>query len=123
MPDELLAKAFTLKQRSHVGNTEEGFDDYEFLEFLGDRILYMIVVQMLLTNPLNVLTPKIATNISQTMTKNISLACYMDKLDACLVISDNRYNRANTQECADVFEALVGAMYYYLSVSKERKKV
>jgi len=45
---------------------------------------------------------------------NISLDCYMKEIGLCDFIITQKLG---DKTCADVFEALIGALYYYLTIN------
>ena len=91
--------------------------DFENLEFVGDTILNYIVVKLLLDRQL-ISNPRDATNIKSLLTKNQNLNCLMEFKNLCRerIRGDRFYETSKPAYnlCADVFEAIIGGLYYYL---------
>lgn len=80
--------------------------NYDKIEFLGDAVLELIIREIVLKKNLKVgdmaaLTSKIV--------RNVSLICLMNDRKIC------NTEITVTKSCADVFEAIVGAVYIHLN--------
>lgn len=94
--------------------------DYERFEFFGDRVLDMIVSQWLLNKNWKYGTPRLYSNLKAEIVKNVSLKCYMMTKNLCnKIIGFNVPEKA----CADMFEAIIGVLYYYLTQIKEESYI
>lgn len=86
--------------------------DYEWYEFVGDTILETIIRTMI--SELNIVdTFKFGHELKVTIVKNVSLECMMQKKDLCKYIIKSN-NAINNKICADVFEAIIGILFYHL---------
>ncbi len=86
--------------------------DYEKFEFLGDRVLDMIISDWLVRKTWKYATPKLYSKLKSDVVKNSALECYMMTRDLC-----DKYVGFNVgkKTCADIFEAIIGVLYYYLT--------
>jgi hypothetical protein len=123
LPDDLLLMAFRpsvvpissklrqdLKEKYDMTNLED-------LEFLGDAVIEFIATQIVFDYSKG--GPGFMTVRRIEFIKNTSLYCIMSKLNLC-DLTENRGNY-KIKDCADIFEALIGALYYYLYYLEERK--
>ena len=102
IPNDLLELAFTPRDiGSRKALDKYGMGDYEDLEFLGDAVLELIVVSSCLGFPLH-----LAKQIAQEETCNQRLYHRIRHLTEPLGLQG--------KECADVLEALIGCIFYYL---------
>ncbi len=90
--------------------------NYERLEFLGDSCLELIVADLLFKN-YDLKTPQVLTELKSKIVRNSSLHCLSQKKGLCsLILKEDVYKLGN-KDCADVFESIIGALYYYLQGS------
>lgn len=90
--------------------SKTGNSDYEYFEFLGDRVVGLVINEYVYTNYENA---KDAIKYNHELIEsNKFFQCIMDKGNYC--------QRLNTKKCGDRFEALIGSIYsYYLSFDEE----
>eukprot|EP01088_Endostelium_zonatum_P003318 TRINITY_DN14530_c0_g1_i1.p1 TRINITY_DN14530_c0_g1~~TRINITY_DN14530_c0_g1_i1.p1 ORF type:complete len:502 (-),score=108.22 TRINITY_DN14530_c0_g1_i1:75-1556(-) len=96
-------------------------DNYERLEFLGDRVLELVVSEFIYTNSTR-LTPGMMTDMKSEVVKNLSLE------PAALRLGLDKHIIRNVRELppkvlADVFEAIIGAIYITRGAEDARKFV
>jgi ribonuclease-3 len=107
-----LPKSFSNNQKNQYGSS-----DFERLEFLGDAVLQILISEFLFDN-FNIASPKDLTEIRSKIVRNSSLICLSNNKEICqLVISFQNVDSEN-KTCADVFEAIIGMIYYYLKINK-----
>jgi len=102
-----LKKAITHKSYDSINN-------YEKLEFLGDRVLGLIISKKLLeTYPYDkegVLDKKLASLVNRNRCQEIGKTLNLDKY---IFISKNKNNnKIESKIISDCVEALIGAIYY-----------
>jgi len=102
-----LKKAITHKSYDSINN-------YEKLEFLGDRVLGLIITKKLLeTYPYDkegVLDKKLASLVNRNRCQEIGKTLNLDKY---IFISKNKNNnKIESKIISDCVEALIGAIYY-----------
>ena len=102
-----LKKAITHKSYDSINN-------YEKLEFLGDRVLGLIITKKLLeTYPYDkegVLDKKLASLVNRNRCHEIGKTLNLDKY---IFISKNKNNnKIESKIISDCVEALIGAIYY-----------
>ena len=108
IPDDLLLLSLT--KRGFTENLKYGSGDYNRLEFLGDAVLDLIVGDLLF-HDFSINTAGELTQIRSNIVKNISLSCLAEHKNLCgLIIPRYEYEK----DCADLFESLIGTIYYYL---------
>lgn len=101
-----ISDSFKKSQKEKYGST-----DYQRLEFLGDSVLELITSEILFNN-FNLFNPHLLTEYKSKLVKNTSLYCFINSKDLCsLIISSNEIGSKN---CSDLFESIVGAIYYHL---------
>ncbi len=107
-----------LRHRSSLANTRSGYrqsDSYEQLEFLGDAVLDLIVTEILFERfPQE--NEGFMTKLRSKVVKGHTLARFSRKLKLSQVIEVGERVRGQGIEfsnsvLADIFEALIGAMY------------
>ena len=91
-----------------------GSSDYERLEFLGDRVLDLVVTNILFKN-FN-LQPRELTNHKSNVVRNTTLNCFGKTIRLC--DPDER-----SKTCADLVEALIGAVYLHLQIFPHKCKL
>lgn len=86
-----------------------GTFDYDRLEFLGDRVLDLVISERLFVN-YEVNSSNALSKIKSFIVRNQTLSCLGKNLGLC---------NAKTQEktCADIIEALIGALFYHLRIT------
>lgn len=122
MSDTLVLLAFTNSSALSHGmippkilndmKTNYQVTDYEKFEFLGDRVLDMIIAGWLINLEWQYGHPRVYSNWKSEIVKNASLECYMMSKKLC-----DRYVGFNVSKktCADIFESIIGIMYYYIT--------
>lgn len=96
-----------------------GYDIFERLEFIGDSVLELIV-RFELFNQYQLYKVNILSHIKEAIVNNETLSCLSKKLGICsnkkaLCSTKDTSCRYINKLCADQFEALIGAIYLYLS--------
>lgn len=117
LPDELLLLALN---KNYLFNPIDknkikiyGSLNYERLEFLGDAVIDLITATLLFKN-FNLKTPHDLTVLKSKLVRNSSFHCLsMNKGLCSLILKEDIYKLGN-KDCADVFEAIIGALYYHL---------
>lgn len=107
-----------LRHRSSLANSHSGYkesDSYEQLEFLGDAVLDLIVTEILFERfPQE--NEGFMTKLRSKVVKGSTLAKFSKKLKLSQVIEVGERVKGqgiefSTSVLADIFEALIGAMY------------
>lgn len=96
--------------------TNYNLKNYEFFEFVGDRVLSIVAINILFDIMGN---KELADNFYQgklgplfsKITKNATLNCIMQTTNLCSFIFIKE--KITVKKCADVLEALLGGLYYY----------
>jgi len=115
IPDDLIEIAFRpshvhLKRTFKEGLVKKyGFSNLEDLEFMGDAVLELVAANLVFRKSKG--GPGYMTQKKSEMVRNTTLFCFMEKLKLCDYIETNNYSM---KDCADVFESIIGMMYYYL---------
>ncbi len=116
IPNDLLEMAFRPAKISlnkatqdYLKDTYDGMTNLEDLEFIGDAVLELIATQIVFNS--NSGGSGYMTRKRISLVKNTALYCIMQKLQLCDKIEVSSYS---IKDCADVFEAIIGALYYYL---------
>lgn len=115
IPDDLLLLALIKNSRQKLTHlaTTYGSSNFERIEFLGDAVLDLIVAEVLFKN-FNLKTPGDLTEMKSKLVRNSSLTCLAQNKNLCsLIISIDQYT-VYGKNCADLFEAIIGALYYHL---------
>lgn len=121
--DDLLWTALTKNIPSHLASEEVrqvtkkyGSATFDRLEFLGDGVLDQLVIEIVF-NDFNLKTSGDLTKAKSRIVNNVALYClanhkfYEDfTLCSMLVINSQFWGK----DCADLFEALIGAIYYHI---------
>lgn len=100
----LLTRGRLNPKFQEYGQLKYGSIDYERLEFLGDAVLDL-VIRTLLYDRYELATPGQLSQVKAALVNNRALACFSSELDFC---------HGETKECADILEALIGAVYLHL---------
>lgn len=93
--------------------------DLETLEFLGDAVLELAATQIIFEEFIG--TPGKMTVKRQELVRNTALFCLMSRLNLCQY-SARKNKPYKIKDCADILEAVLGALYYYLSVMQKNKE-
>lgn len=121
---DLLLLAFLHRDNHDIVTYDErrlllkkyGADTYENLEFLGDGVLEIIIKHMVYQSLTSLgdkgtRGPGAMTGVSQALRSNAFLACLAERHNLC---STNSQQKIALKLCADIFEALLGALFLYL---------
>lgn len=81
------------------------------LEFIGDAVLHIIFTMSVAEYPLTVGQ---LSNFRSILERNSNLSFYGDRLELC-------WENLSIKGCADIFEALIGAMYLHLFYGKNMR--
>ena len=116
LPDDLITLAFN--QPSYTPRKEErnaleqqyGTYHLEDFEVLGDAVLEMVVTELLFYR---IQGPGDLSRIRSELVRNTTLYSFMARDNLCQYIQGQ--GKMTVKDCADVFEALVGALYYWIS--------
>jgi hypothetical protein len=100
---DLLLVAITPPSKGKVNNDR--------LEFLGDAVLELAISDMLYKQ--GILEVGKLSTIRQVIVRNVSLICLMNDLNLCDI------SKPLDKSCADLFEALLGAVYIHLGNYKD----
>lgn len=122
---EIIKQAFI--HRSYLNETKETISSNERLEFLGDSILSFLVSDYLY-NQYPGLPEGELTNLRSSVVKTTTLATVASNLELgnYLLLSQGEEEgggRKNTSLLADVFEALLGAIYLDCGLTAVKKVV
>jgi len=116
--DDLLLLAFTANcnyiREKHELLAAYGTCDHESLEFYGDRVLYDVISLILYDIFGLQITPGLLTRIMSFITSNRTLTDVMLNKNACVLVRSFPYTITGHNECADSFEALIGALFVHL---------
>lgn len=82
--------------------------NYERLEFLGDSVLQMIITR--LVYEMGTLNPGVMSHMRSDMVKNMNLYRYLNAKRLCKSYLSRQYK---PKQCADVFEAILGALFIH----------
>lgn len=99
----------TIARRSQT----TGRADYENLEFLGDAVLEQILTLFVVNRQADYTKP--IQYYIKVLGRNITLYCYANLKQICGLAP---VETTNWKECADILEAIVGALYWYLYVQQ-----
>lgn len=111
----LLSLAFirSSEKLSHAALTKIAeqytYQNYEAFEFLGDRIIE-VIVSVLLMELNQYFTSGSLTRIKSMLVKNSTMYCLMERYQLCNYIIGSK----TPAVCADVMEAIVGVLFYHL---------
>lgn len=114
----LLAFVPTCKIDKKYLKTKYGTCDHQSLEFLGDKILYGVMADILYESLGLGGEPSTFTTLMTKLTNNRILTDLMVDVDACKFVRTEDYTINNNSknfhnQCADSFEALVGALFIH----------
>ena len=122
IPDDFILLLFTSETdiqtdfQSYL-YAKYGHSNYESFEFIGDTVLNFIVIHIMIKMKV-ITSPDLGTKIKNMVTKNQTLGCLLDYKFLCneRTPGSNRYekSKSNLNKCADVFEAIIGGLYWYL---------
>jgi dsRNA-specific ribonuclease len=114
IPDDLLGLALKVPNPNNKP-TKYGSSDYERLEYLGDSVLELIVAELTF-NEYSLKNPGQLTEFKSRLVRNSTLYCMMSKKKLC-----NANVPRDKKTCADMFESILGAIYYYLRAIKYKE--
>ena len=117
---DLLLMAFIHKSSSEVLDTNYLFylekkykmSSYEHLEFIGDGVLQMISTNIV-TDIIDIQTLKDSHLLRVQLVKNQTLTNYMKKKGVDIYITSAKKIKFCKKTIADVFEAIIGALYFH----------
>ena len=124
IPDDFILLLFTSQtdfptQTQRDFQRKYGFRDYESFEFIGDSVLSMMIVRILIELDL-ITSPRRGHQFKQLLTNNQSLGRLLIYKGLCQerIIGSQRYEQSKSvlYRCADVFEAIIGGLYWFLHV-------
>lgn len=129
MPLDLLSLAFTKNCNPNI-HGKKLIDTYrkkyktcgyQSLEFYGDSIIQVVLMDILLDLFGLSITPNKLSTIKSTLLSNKFFNLLMNDKDACqFIITEKPFKiKNNPKLCSNVFEALIGAMYYHLKYNKK----
>lgn len=87
---------------------------------MGDRVLYLIAVDLMVEID-STLASRRYTSASQALLSNASLSCLGERSGLCRHYNAHASSFGVNKRCADLFEALVGAMYYEYYYNRNMK--
>ena len=135
LDDDLLRLAFTPRDVALPKEIAEkiikyfGTSNYEFFETFGDKILDVIIINLVLwqarsrpemfgLSPSLIipggLSPFQLNKWRMIIGSNTNLECLMDTYNVCVLVERLIGRRLKVKECADMLEALIGVLYVYL---------
>lgn len=89
-----------------------GKSDYQSLEFLGDGVLE-VILKFIIYQTLSDYGPGVMSKVISRLRSNKYLACLANRTDLCKYIITGKQNLTG-KICADIFEALIGAIFFHL---------
>ncbi len=122
LPDDLLEMAFRpsniiiTKKLSASLKNKYGMTNLESLEFIGDAVLELAATQIIIQKSLG--SPGHMTEKRQQLVRNTTLFCLMTRLNLC-DLTERRTKKYKIKDCADILEAVIGVLYYYLFYIKK----
>ena len=137
MPNDLLGLT-TIPDRTKIPiDIKKKYNtvDYQSLEFYGDSILYACTAHLMMEYIGLNETPGELSRIKAFLNSNMHFADKTIYLKICYKLfpqyqknnskknSKGRYNMKNHNLCADSFEALIGAMYYWGAFIKKDETI
>lgn len=81
--------------------------NYDRIEFLGDSVLELLISDLIFSK--NIINVGQMSRIRSVIVRNVSLVCLMNDRKLCDL------NDTVKKSCADIFEAILGAVYIHLS--------
>ncbi len=110
---ELLREALT--HSSAISEKSDGQRDYQRLEFLGDRVLGLVISSYLVTNDPDMPEGELSLRLN-ALVKRETLAQASEKLqfDQFVIVGPSEKDikgRGRTSILADIFESVLGAIY------------
>jgi hypothetical protein len=90
-----------------------GSPDYESLEFYGDVVLTMLIVDKIKYRYGLDVTPYILTELKKRMVENSALTQFAKELDVCYSVFNIPINKDLPKHniCSDTFESIIGILY------------
>ena len=117
LPDDLLIIALTKRGFPTISAEQYGFNDYETLEWLGDRVLELIATVAVFDKLVIPRDPRrfyILSKFRQHVVRNTTLFCHMADQGLCSFLQADGSYQSNIKDCADILESVIGALFYYL---------
>tara|TARA_B100001175_G_scaffold201733_1_gene171300 strand:+ start:2414 stop:3073 length:660 start_codon:yes stop_codon:yes gene_type:complete len=100
-------------QKSITHKSHDSIDNYEKLEFLGDRILGFVISKKLIELYPNekegFLDKKLASLVNKNKCLDVAKTIGLEKF---ILVGNNSKNKVENKIVADSIEALIGAIYY-----------
>jgi dsRNA-specific ribonuclease len=128
--DDLLLLAFMpiCRKRESKIKDKYGVCNHQTLEFIGDKILYGVIADILYTSLKLGTNPGIFTNLTIQLTNNRVLTDLMLDVDACKFLRVGDYNITKGgpkfhNKCADSFEALIGVLFVHFQNEDYNKHI
>lgn len=117
---ELLKTALT---HSSYSNETHGCENYERLEFLGDAVLEVVVSEYFYLH--SDYKEGMMTKLRANFVCEKALATYSKEIgiDKCILLGHGQMHNLNDTIIADVFEAIVGAIYLDQGYSVAKKYI
>lgn len=91
--------------------------NYESLEFYGDSVLDMIIVDIIKARFWLSLNPGLLTQVKSLLVKNKTLTKISNELTICDKVFGSKNVQKKHNPCADSFEAIIGALYFQYGLS------
>lgn len=112
--EKLLLQALTRRSGLNEGRQESHIGDFQRLEFIGDKVLNLVVSDILLENHPTWSEGELTEKISEFVNNKGPLAKMAEKLkwgDYLIVGAGEEKARTNKKVLSDAFEALIGALW------------
>jgi len=117
---ELLNEALT---HSSYSNEHKGSKNYERLEFLGDAVLELLISEYFYNKTIfkeGIMTKKRASYVCEQALSHYAKELGIDK---CIKVGHGQEGNINDTIIADVFEAVLGAIYLTYGIDKSREYI
>ena len=115
LPDELVLIAILNEYDNDIGLKDVlrnyGNHDNKSLAHIGDRVIELIMINMVMKMN-NTCYDDLYKNITDLIS-NKTFRCLMDHKYLCEYITKGKYHN---KACPDLFEAIIGAIYYWYSI-------
>lgn len=120
--EQLLLRALTRRSGLNEGRQQPQIGDYQRLEFIGDKVLNLVVSEILMENHPDWNEGQLTKKVSEYVNNKGPLATMAKKLgwgEYLIVGAGEEHMRSNTKVLSDAFEALIGALW--LDADKDYK--